>query len=72
MSVEDKDIEFLKKFFVTKEECNNAMDEAEKNSTKIMLDVELIKQQLKTLVWVGKTTLAAFIGYIVIEIFKLL
>lgn len=60
-----EDIERLKEIFVEKEKCDERTDDINKKLANDNTQLELIKQQLKTISWVAKTTLAAVIGFIV-------
>ena len=63
--LEREDIERLREIFVTRQECDDKTDEINKKLANDNTQLELIKQQLKTISWVAKTTLAAVIGFIV-------
>lgn len=63
--IEEQDIERLKEIFVTRRECDNSMDEVNKKLANDSTELALIKQQLKTISWVAKTTLASVIGLLV-------
>lgn len=60
-----EDIDRLKEIFVTRQECDEKTDDINKKLANDNTQLELIKQQLKTISWVAKTTLAAVIGFIV-------
>lgn len=51
-------------------DCDQDMDSARGTITKMLVDVELIKQQLKVIKWVACTTLAAVIVAVVGMIFN--
>ena len=70
--IDDKDIERLKEIFVTRKECDSTNDEINKKLSNDSTELALIKQQLNTISWVAKTTLAAVIGWIVIAVANLL
>ena len=65
MSIDEKDIERLKEIFVTKEKCDDRSDSVEKRLSSGDTKFALIEQQLTTIGWVSKTTLAAVIVAIV-------
>lgn len=71
MSIDREDIERLKEIFVTRQECDDKTDEINKKLANDNTQLELIKQQLKTISWVAKTTLAAVIGFIVTYVLSL-
>lgn len=74
MSLENEDIVRLREIFVTRKECNDDMDAVNRNNAQTQIELELIKQQLKIITWVSKTTLAAVIaaivGFVLNQIFK--
>ena len=65
MSLEDGDIERLKEIFVTRKECDTVTDDINKKLSNDSTELALIKQQLSTISWVAKTTLAAVIATLV-------
>lgn len=65
MAIDDGDIERLKELFVTRRECNNTTDEINKKLSNDSTELALIKQQLSTISWVAKTTLAAVLTTLV-------
>lgn len=65
MPIDEKDIERLKEIFVTKEKCDDRSDSVEKRLSSGDTKFALIEQQLNTIGWVSKTTLAAVIVAIV-------
>lgn len=65
MPIDEKDIERLKEIFVTKEKCDDRSDSVEKRLSSGDTKFALIEQQLTTIGWVSKTTLAAVIVAIV-------
>lgn len=65
MAIDEKDIERLKEIFVTKEKCDDRSDSVEKRLSSGDTKFALIEQQLNTIGWVSKTTLAAVIVAIV-------
>lgn len=68
MPLDDKDMERLKEIFVTRRECDDITDDIEKKLSNDNTELALIKQQLKTISWVAKTTLGAVISAIVVYI----
>lgn len=65
MAIDEKDIERLKEIFVTKEKCDERSDSVGKRLSSGDTKFALIEQQLNTIGWVSKTTLAAVIVAIV-------
>ena len=63
--IEDKDIERLKEIFVTRRECDTITGEINNKLQTDTTELALIKQQLNTISWVAKTTLASVIGLLV-------
>ncbi len=63
--IEEKDIERLKEIFVTRMECNSAMDDVNAKLANDATELALIKQTLDTIKWVTKTTLGAVIVAII-------
>ena len=72
MSIDRTDIDRLKEIFVTRQECDSTMDEVNKKLANDNTELQLIKQQLSTISWVAKTTLASVIGFIVIYVANLI
>ena len=65
MALEHGDIERLKEIFVTRQECNITTDNIDKKLSNDSTELALIKQQLSTISWVAKTTLAAVLTTLV-------
>ena len=65
MALDREDIERLKEIFVTRQECDDKTDEINKKLANDNTQLELIKQQLKTISWVAKATLGAVVVAIV-------
>lgn len=63
--IDEADIKRLEEIFVTRRECDNSMDEVNKKLANDSTELALIKQQLNTISWVAKTTLASVIGLLV-------
>lgn len=63
--LEAADIERLKEIFVTRAECQETNRELEEKIANDSKELAVIKQQLQTITWVSKTTLAAVIVAIV-------
>lgn len=63
--VSDTDIERLKEIFVTRRECDLITDDINKKLSNDSVELALIKQQLSTITWVAKTTLAAVLTTLV-------
>lgn len=72
MSLEDKDIDRLKDIFVMRYECDNKMDVVDSKANAQNTELQLIKQQLNTAIWLAKTTLGAIIGFAVVYIANLI
>ena len=72
MPIDAQDIETLKAYFVTREKCDPKTDDMEKKLSNDNVKLALIEQQLKTIGWVSKTTLAAVIVAIVGAILSLI
>lgn len=70
--LEAADIERLKEIFVTRQECHDTNRELEEKIENDSKELAVIKQQLQTIVWVSKTTLAAVIVAIVGAIMTLI
>ncbi len=70
--IDHEDIERLKEIFVTRQECDNTMDDVNKKLANDSTELALIKQKLDTITWVSKTTLAAVIVAIVGAIMALI
>lgn len=70
--IEKEDIEYLEKFFVSRQECDNITDDINKKLSNDATELALIKQKLDTITWVSKTTLAAVIVAIVGAIMALI
>lgn len=65
MAIEDGDIERLKEIFVTRRECDTTTDEINKKLSNDSTELAVIKQQLSTISWIAKTTLAAVLTTLV-------
>jgi len=63
--IDEQDIDRLKEIFVTRRECDTTMDDVNKKLANDSTELALIKQQLNTISWVAKTTLASVIGLLV-------
>ena len=63
--VTETDIERLKEIFVTRRECDLITDDINKKLSNDSIELALIKQQLNTITWVAKTTLAAVLTTLV-------
>ena len=59
------DIERLKEIFITRRECDLITDDINKKLSNDSVELALIKQQLNTITWVAKTTLAAVLTTLV-------
>ena len=65
MAIDKEDLERLKEIFVTRQECDNHIDDVNKKLANDSTELALIKQKLDTISWISKTTLAAVIVAIV-------
>ena len=63
--IDDADIARLREIFVTRQECDDKTDDINRKLSNDATDLAVIKQQLSTITWVSKTTLAAIIVAIV-------
>lgn len=63
--MEDKDIDRLKEIFITRRECDVITEDINKKLANDNTQLSLIEQQLATITWVAKTTLASVIGLLV-------
>ena len=70
--LEAADIERLKEIFVTRAECQETNRELEEKIANDSKELAVIKQQLRTITWVSKTTLAAVIVVIVGAVMSLI
>ena len=70
--IEEKDIERLKEIFVTRMECNSAMDDVNAKLANDATELALIKQTLDTIKWVTKTTLGAVLVAIIGAVLSLI
>lgn len=72
--IDATDMERLKEVFVTRRECDNITDDINRKLANDNTELALIKQQLKTISWVSKTTLGgvitAIVGAIMLLILK--
>lgn len=65
MAIDEHDIETLKAYFVTRDTCDTKTTEINNKLANDNTRFAVIEQQLKTIGWVSKTTLAAVIVGIV-------
>lgn len=70
--VDEKDIERLKEIFVTRQECDNTMDDVNKKLANDSTELALIKQQLAVIAWFSKTTFGVIVAAIIGAILKLI
>ena len=61
MPLDKEDIARLKEIFVTRQECDTHIDDVNKKLANDSTKLAVIEQQLATISWVSKTTLAAVI-----------
>ena len=69
--IDTADIERLREIFVTRAECNTAMDDVNHKLSQADTERALIRQKLDTITWVSKTTLGAVLVTIVGAILSL-
>ena len=72
MSLEKEDIDRLKEIFVTRQECDNTMDDVNKKLANDSTELALIKQQLAVIAWFSKTTFGVIVVAIIGAILKLI
>ena len=72
MSLEKEDIDRLKEIFVTRQECDNTMDDVNKKLANDSTELALIKQQLAVIAWFSKTTFGVVVAAIIGAILKLI
>lgn len=70
--IDDADIKRLKDIFVTRKECDDVTNEIKDQFADDKTERALIKQQLGTIMWIGKTTLAAVLVAIVGAVLSLI
>lgn len=63
--IESEDIERLKDIFVPRSECNTTTDEINRKLVNDNTKLALIEQQVNTILWLSKTTLAGVVTAIV-------
>ena len=63
--IEKEDIERLKDIFVTRQECNVITGDLETRLMSSATKLTVIETQMKTAIWLAKTTLAAVITAII-------
>ena len=68
MAIEDHDIDRLREFFVTREECQKTNDEIEKKLSSDLVRLAVIENQLKVITWL----LYAVAGGVITMLIKLL
>ena len=72
MAIDNDDINRLREIFVTREECNDKTEEINKKLANDSTKLAVIEQQLNTISWVSKTTLAAVIVALVGAVLSLI
>lgn len=70
--IDKEDIDRLKEIFVTRQECDNAMDDVNKKLASDSTELALIKQQLAVIAWFSKTTFGVVVAAIIGAILKLI
>ena len=68
MAIEDHDIDRLKEIFVTRQECQNTIDEIEKKLSSDLVRLAVIENQLKIITWL----LYAVAGGVITMLIKIL
>lgn len=72
MAIDNLDIERLKEVFVTRKDCDDKTEEINKKLASDSTKLAVIEQQLSTISWVSKTTLAAVIVALVGAVLSLI
>ena len=76
MAIDETDVKYIldraKDVFVTRDECNDKTDEINKKLANDSTKLAVIEQQLNTISWVSKTTLAAVIVALVGAVLSLI
>lgn len=70
--IDKEDIDRLKEIFVTRQECDNTMDDVNKKLANDSTELALIKQQLSVIAWFSKTTFGVVVAAIIGAILKLI
>lgn len=70
--IDKEDIDRLKEIFVTRQECDNTMDDVNKKLANDSTELALIKQQLAVIAWFSKTTFGVIVVAIIGAILKLI
>lgn len=70
--IDKEDIDRLKEIFVTRQECDNTMDDVNKKLANDSTELALIKQQLAVIAWFSKTTFGVIVAAIIGAILKLI
>jgi hypothetical protein len=70
--IDKEDIDRLKEIFVTRQECDNTMDDVNKKLANDSTELALIKQQLAVIAWFSKTTFGVVVAAIIGAILKLI
>lgn len=68
--IDKEDIDRLKEIFVTRQECDNTMDDVNKKLANDSTELALIKQQLAVIAWFSKTTFGVVVAAIIGAILK--
>ena len=69
--IENEDLIRLKEIFVTRDECNNRMEDINRNIANITTEIALIKQTLDRISWGVKLTLGLLITTLTGAVLKL-
>lgn len=64
-------VDRMRETFVTRDECNNRMEDINRNLATLTTEIALIKQTLDRISWTCKTTRAAVIAALVGAFLKL-
>ena len=70
--IDKEDIDRLKEIFVTRQDCDNTMDDVNKKLANDSTALALIKQQLAVIAWFSKTTFGVVVAAIIGAILKLI
>lgn len=69
--IDNADIDRLKEIFVTRDECNNRMEDINRNLATLTTEIALVKQTLDRISWGVKLTLGLVITTLAGAILKL-
>lgn len=72
MAITNEDLELLKAYFITRQECDDKTDDINKKLSNDATELALIKSDVGTIKWLTKTILGAIIVVIVGAVFALI